>query len=357
LFVVFGQRGRYRVWCNPESGYWYAMRGSGKDRERVSLGVRTRPEAEAAVKALDAPPPPVEKRAPERLTWSEFQQRYLEFKSEQGKAARSVARFKAAMDAFGRYISKRSLEHVDEVTLTVLEGYVPYRTKTEKCGEKTAYTDALIIKNALKWGSKPSRGLLAVNPALDWETKEPVMPKRRTPGNEEVEKLEAGVRQWLRPIVTVLARAGLRIGELVNLRWRDVDFRQNVLHVRVQDEWKPKGRSDRTVPLHPKAQAALRSQPIGEYVFLGPRGGRLKETYVLECLKHDQEKLGLPQGDLHGFRRFFATTMMQAGVPVETVRQWGGWKSLETMLRYLADVDVRSSVAAMEQAVRRLAAS
>jgi hypothetical protein len=39
------------------------------------------------------------------------------------------------------------------------------------------------------------------------------------------------------------------------------------------------------------------------------------------------------------------------------VRQWGGWKSLETMLRYLADVNVTDSVQAMDTAVRRLAAS
>ena len=77
----------------------------------------------------------------------------------------------------------------------------------------------------------------------------------------------------------------------------------------------------------------------------------------MECLKRDQKKLGLPDGDLHGFRRFFVTTMMRAGVDAETVRQWGGWKSLETMLRYLADVNVADSVQAMEKAALKLAAS
>ena len=48
--------------------------------------------------------------------------------------------------------------------------------------------------------------------------------------------------------------------------------------------------------------------------------------------------------------------MMQAGVSTETVRQWGGWKSLETMLRYMADVDVKDSVSAMDQAAKKLAA-
>jgi len=111
------------------------------------------------------------------------------------------------------------------------------------------------------------------------------------------------------------------------------------------------------VPLHPKVEAVLRAQPIGEWAFLGPQGGRIKENYALLCLKADQSKIGVPECGLHGFRRFFATNMLRAGVDVETVRQWGGWKSLETMLRYLADVVVKDSVRAMDEAVRRLAAS
>jgi integrase len=67
--------------------------------------------------------------------------------------------------------------------------------------------------------------------------------------------------------------------------------------------------------------------------------------------------LKLTVSDLHGFRRFFATEMMRAGVDAESVRQWGGWKSLETMLRYLADVREGDSVLMMEKAAAKLAVS
>jgi integrase len=157
--------------------------------------------------------------------------------------------------------------------------------------------------------------------------------------------------------VTTLALTGMRIGELVNLRWADVDFEKHVIHIRVREDWKPKGRADRFVPMHSKVEAAIRSLRVGQYVFTGPNGGRIKETYALSCLKTDQVALDLPEGDLHGFRRFFATSMMQSGVSVETVRQWGGWKSLETMLRYLADVSVEDSVEAMAELEKRQSAA
>src|SRR5262249_9357312 len=91
--------------------------------------------------------------------------------------------------------------------------------------------------------------------------------------------------------------------------------------------------------------------------FIGPRGNQVKDHVSLRCLQEDQVKLGLEVGDQHGFRRFFATTMIRNGVDVETVRQWGGWKSFNTMLRYLADVNATDSVIAMDQLFARMSAA
>jgi integrase len=355
---VFGRSGRtYRIYFNPQREHWYVAYEANGERIRRSLGVTTKPEAEAKVHELDTPVHELPAHLAVRLNWSDLQRQYLEYKESQGKARKTLVRYKAAMDAFGRYLKTCSVEYSDTVTLAVLEGYNAYRTKTEKADVKTAYTDALIFKNAFKWAAQQSRGLLPRNPAVDWETPEPVKPKRKVYTADEVAKLEAGVRTWLRPIVTTLAWTGMRIGELINLRWSDVDFDQHVIRVRVQDEWKPKGRRDRVVPMHPKVEAVLRMNKIGQYVFTGKQGRSLKETWCLSALKTDQRKLGLPECDLHGFRRFFATTMMKAGVDTNTVRQWGGWQSLETMLRYLADSNPAEGVKAMYQAAERLAAS
>jgi len=136
-----------------------------------------------------------------------------------------------------------------------------------------------------------------------------------------------------------------------------VDLKQGIINVKVREDWQPKGKRDRAIPMHSKIRSVLERQPIGLYVFRGPEGGRIKETYALECLKRDQAKLNLPICDLHGFRRFFATSMLRAGVSVDTVRQWGGWSSLETMMRYLADVSVTESVQAMQEASKRMAAA
>jgi integrase/recombinase XerD len=359
-FVYVGHQGcKYRVYVNAQTGYWFTSFEVEGHRRRESLRVKTKVEAEHAVRQLDAPPVKAETPAvnPSELTWEKFVQMYLEYKAQQNKAPKTLSRFRAGLQACGRYLSSIGIKKASDVTLAMLEGYGEFRTKREKCDVKTAYTDALVIKNAMKWGSKASRGLLKSNPAVDWETPKPVKPKRRCYTAAEVEVLENGVREWLRPVVTLLAWTGMRIGELVNLRWADVDLSKRVIHVRVQEAWKPKGRRDRVIPMHPKVEAILRRQAVGLYVIRGPNGGRLKETYALMCLKADQATLKVPEGDLHAFRRYFATSMLQAGANIDVVRQWGGWKSLDTMLRYLADVDQTSSVKVMDEAAKRLASA
>jgi len=119
----------------------------------------------------------------------------------------------------------------------------------------------------------------------------------------------------------------------------------------------PKGKAERSIPMHPKVETPLRRLPIGDLLLRGPRDGKLKEQHCLAALKKDQKKLGVTVCDPHGFRRFFATQMMRAGVDADTVRQWDGWKSLETMLRYLAEVRQGDSVKVMEQAAARMAVS
>lgn len=353
-------RQRYRVYV--ADGFWSVAYIDELGRQRKSLGVKTRPEAENAVRELDErlfrPPETAEPKIQVvRKTWKELVDLFLTHKSSVGRAPKTIDRYRAGLDAFGRYLKKLKIEFADQISLTTLDGYYAYRIKVEKRKMHTAFGDSIVIKGLFKWACRRSRGLLPVNHALDWETPEPVVPKRHCYTRAEVEALEAGAKEWLREIITVLAWTGMRIGELVNLQWKDVDLNKRLINISIREDWRPKGKADRTIPMHPKVEKVIRSRPLGEFVFAGPRGGNLKQEHCLTVLKKDQKRLKLTVSDLHGFRRFFATEMMRAGVDAESVRQWGGWKSLETMLRYLADVREGDAVLMMEKAAAKLAVS
>jgi site-specific recombinase XerD len=78
-------------------------------------------------------------------------------------------------------------------------------------------------------------------------------------------------------LVTVLVEAGLRVGEVCQLRWGDLELRDRSGRVRVREG---KGRKEREVPLNSNVRRALRlylghrQQAQEDYVFLSGRGGR-----------------------------------------------------------------------------------
>jgi integrase len=134
------------------------------------------------------------------------------------------------------------------------------------------------LRNGLSWktvkhlrtllgtilGAAGTWGLIERNPVrLTRFPRHPHPRQERAPiAPERIQQLLEALPEPSRSIACLLAWTGLRIGELLALRWRDVDLEQRVLHVRQTvyeghfDE--PKSRSSqRTVPFGPKAIALI----------------------------------------------------------------------------------------------------
>ena len=126
---------------------------------------------------------------------------------------------------------------------------------------------------------------------------------------------------------------GLRRGELLGLKWQDIDLDSGVIHVRRQV-----GRIDGKVQEAPlKTKNAYRNISIGvdavsilwekkkqdggrsEYVFPSPTGGPMSPDSVLKMLHRVLERAGLPELRFHDLRHTFATLALQNGVDVKTV--------------------------------------
>ncbi|MHC5057169.1 MAG: tyrosine-type recombinase/integrase [Planctomycetota bacterium] len=354
-FHVHGRRS-YSVYKHS-TGYWYADYSENHKRNRVSLRVRTRREAEQAVRRLDEPDRPAEigdggAAGIQDLSLIETRDMYIEHCENKDLAPRSVARYRAALDALLRHCADVGVAQARDLALPVLEGFTSYRRKQEGRAPKTVYTDSMIIKDFLKYASHSGRRLMADNPGEAWEVRKPPKKQGYCYTEEEVEALIKGCRDWLRPIVTTLAYTGLRIDELIELRWEDVDLCNGLISIRVRDDWRPKGKRDRSIPIYPLVRGAIESRPLGEFVFLGPLGGRLTESNTLKCLKEDREKLEIAQGVLHSFRHFFVSMCAQSGVAIFTCMSWVGHKDSD-MVWYYYHLHDKASKDAME----RLAAS
>ncbi len=144
---------------------------------------------------------------------------------------------------------------------------------------------------------------------------------------------------------TLAATTGMRRGEVLGVRWRDIDLakgqlavRQTVLNVRygvvVGAPKTPRSRrtlalDSRTVAVlteHRETQAELK-RLVGEryvdqdFVFTRPDGSPIHPDYLSQTFERSVRRLGLPKIRLHDLRHTHATLGLAAGVPAKVMSE------------------------------------
>jgi integrase len=145
---------------------------------------------------------------------------------------------------------------------------------------------------------------------------------------------------------------GLRLGEVLNLTWCDVDFeRSQVRVVRKTSSgerlaWTPKDKDMRVVPLPSQAVSVfadlqLTAAAEQEYVFVcgkGPaKGDRLKRQNLWRNFQVIRTKAGLPKCSFHDLRKSYCTNLAGA-VPLHVVQELAGHADIRTTRRHYLKV-------------------
>ena len=150
-----------------------------------------------------------------------------------------------------------------------------------------------------------------------------------------------------RAIFLTAAMTGMRQGELLALRWRDVDWEAKRIRVRrnyTRGYWStPKSRSgERAVPLSGRVEGELRahlqrSRFCGEddLVFANPLSGDvLPHSPLVRRLKKALKAAGVRAIRFHDLRHTFGTRIAAAGVPMRVLQEWMGHRDFRTTLIY-----------------------
>lgn len=144
-----------------------------------------------------------------------------------------------------------------------------------------------------------------------------------------------GVRfaDHLEPLVLLSINTGVRRGEAFNLTWADVDLKNKL--ITVEGDTSKSGQT-RHIPLNREALDALtrwKEQGSGKgFVFPGQNGNRLdnvKKSWagLLKLAKVEKFRW-------HDLRHTFASKLVMAGVPLNTVRDLMGHSDIKMTLRY-----------------------
>lgn len=150
-----------------------------------------------------------------------------------------------------------------------------------------------------------------------------------------------------RVLYLTAAMTGMRQGELLALRWMDVDWIAQRVRVRrnfVRGKFgTPKSkRSSRSIPLADDVARELELlfqassyQADEDLVFAHPHTGRpIDRSLLLKRFKAALNRAGVREIRFHDLRHTFGTRMAAAGVPMRTLQEWMGHRDFKTTLIY-----------------------
>ena len=123
---------------------------------------------------------------------------------------------------------------------------------------------------------------------------------------------------------------GMRRGEILRLKWRDVDIKRSIIYLH-----ETKNGEKREVPINEQVKAILINtirHPQSEYIFYNKDGTPMasNKRSFFTALK----KSGIKDFKFHDLRHTFASHLVMSGIDLNTVRELLGHKSLQMTLRY-----------------------
>lgn len=219
---------------------------------------------------------------------------------------------------------------LDSIDTELIERYIAKRLD-EKVTKSTINRDLSCLKKifnkAVDWG------YLSINPALKIKQfQERDNFRSRVLSPEEEVKLAGQLKSQVQEMVSIALGTGLRLGEILNLSWEQVDLIEK--RIRVE---KTKSGKIRHVPINTTLMQALSrlkgQNGASRYVFPNPRTKR-PYTTIKTAFKAACRRSGLKNLRFHDLRRTFATRLLQRGADIETVRDLLGHYSILVTQRY-----------------------
>jgi integrase len=244
-----------------------------------------------------------------------------------------------------RKVGQLTVRELDDFASRKLAvGYAPATVnrmrETLRSALSTAVRQDRLIRNVARYGG----GVAAARPPVD-----------RFTDHELALLLKAARDEHFFPILRLLARTGLRIGEACGLRWRDLDLTSMPPRLTVLwqlDRWgdlvHPKtATSRRTIPLRAEVAAELEawrerqrkraaegSDNVHGLVFTTRTGRPIDQRNVGRAFHRARTAAGVDHGSLKTFRSTVATQLAEAGLHPSKIQAFLGHAHVTTTLTY-----------------------
>jgi len=260
----------------------------------------------------------------EKIRFEDFCKTFLDLHSKPNKKPSSLERditlIKNLSLFFGGF-------YLYAVTQMMVE---EYKTKRIEEGKKPATVNRelaclkCIFNKAIEWGKATD------NPVRKVKLLRENNQRMRYLEKEEAQRLIANCSDHLKPVVIVALNTGMRRGEILNLKWKDIDINQNLIYL-----MDTKNGDKREVPMNEfikKTLISIPKHPDSPYIFCNGKGTpyyNLRKSFAGAL-----EKSGITDFKFHDLRHTFASQLVMSGIDLKTVQELLGHKSFDMTLRY-----------------------
>lgn len=314
---------------------WYAyisfMSGDGKKiLFRGSLGTADRAEAERLVAEKIAATEIYRKN--EELpsitideAFGEFYERHAKYYARPAETLRKLLLIK----------SNISVQYLHQIDSSEISDYIQRRKKKVKNGtiNRELVILSSLLSNCRLWKYKTSD----IKPNK-FKLKEPAENIKYLKDWTVAQKIIDRAAAHLQPIIYTALYTGMRRGNILRLKWEELDFANKLINIKVKDRTKDGGKN-LSIPMIDKLARILDEQPrINEYVFN-------YQGHPIESIKRSWHTIfynpdgtlrdsSLPYTNFHTLRHTAATWILKATGNLKITQEILGHANISTTMKY-----------------------
>ena len=348
--VTIGRRVHYEN-GGQRTGRRYAAEYRNADGEQVSEALRTTNKAQArrlAIEIQQRLDSGTDKMPEATITIDGLADRYFEAVKTKAVAPKTEWKYRADLAKLKEFCQEAGIVLARRFSADDLFRFRQWLVKKDYAA-KTVEAALVLTKQVFKWGWRQSV-------LRDYRLASVSLPKAKAKPQPcfttaQVESLITAAEGEEKAAFASMGYAGLRIGEVEQLRWEDIRYdcgKPTMLHVRRGGSaGTTKDKDERFVPVHPRI-----AELLGEPKKTGPVFKTIRERTLLARLKELCKACKFEKPDefkLHSFRHHFASLCANHGVAHRKALAWLGHSSSDMLDLYyhLHDDDSQQAMQAL----------
>jgi len=285
---------------------------------------------------------------PKKILFKDFADEYLEY----SKANKAVSSHRGDQTIVNTHLVPTWGDtELSRISARIIEDYKVQRLEkvTAATFNRELNTIKSLFRKAVEWE------YLRDNPTVPVKRIKTGKQAFRFLSDVEIQRLTTACAASAHPvfcgIVVMALNTGMRRGEILRLRWTDVDFRRKQIRVVSSEDGHTKNCDSRIIPMNRSVETLLKKHPRrldSPYVFPGESGEMFNKTnyHFTRAVK----RAGIPHVRFHDLRHTFASHLVMKGIDLRTVQELLGHRDMRMTLRYahLAPDHVRKAVEVLD---------